>query len=404
MKNVERISDDTFRLTVCAGYEGGKQKRFRRTVKVPAGKTEKAQTRFLESELAKFKAEVERGEGIEKQITLARFAEMWMDDHVKGGGASPVTVSGYQAMLDLHILPALGGLRLDKITPHTITRFYNELSQKPSKRGGTISQRYVRDVHIVLRAMLNVAVKWGYLAHSPLVNVAAPRSDTKRPKVYDEAECARLLEMLEGAPITYRTAITLTLFTGMRKGEVAGLDWTQVNFEKAKVYVAQEAVYVAGEGVVLKSPKTDAGTRAITIPQEAVDALRALRRHQAALKLASRNMWTDTGAVFVNSDTGARLHPDTIPGWFRDFLKRNGMEHIRFHALRHTGASLSIALGESDTAVALRLGHTSANTTRSIYAQAFKEREASTAERMAEAIRGANKPKIQRVNPEINPE
>lgn len=388
IKNVEWLTENSVRLTVHCGYENRKQRKFRTTLKIPEGKTLLAKVRFIETEYAKFRAEVERGEVAEKQITVEKFAALWMQDDVKARGLSPVTVSGYENFLQAHILPALGKTRLDRLTPHTITRFYNELAKKPGRNGKPISSRYVCNVHGVLRTMLNVAVRWGYLTRNPVDAATPPRSDTQRPDIYDLPKCRALLDALAEEPVTYRAAILLTLFTGMRKGEVAGLDWKNVDLEEGRVRIVQEAVYLGKQGVALKAPKTTAGQRTVTIPAIVITELKALKRWQAEKRLLAGNAWQNSGAVFIG-ELGARLHPDTIPGWFAKFLARKGLPHIRFHALRHTIASIMIDLGESDVAVALRLGHTNANTTRAIYAQAFKAREASTAERAADAILNA---------------
>ena len=147
IKNVEWLTENSVRLTVPCGYENGKQRKFRTTLKIPEGKTPLAKVRFIETEYTKFRAKVERGEVAEKQITVEKFAALWMRDDVKARNLSPVTVSGYENFLQAHILPALGKTRLDRLTPHTITRFYNELAKKPGRNGKPISSRYVCNVH-----------------------------------------------------------------------------------------------------------------------------------------------------------------------------------------------------------------------------------------------------------------
>lgn len=176
IKNVEWLTENSVRLTVPCGYENGKQRKFRTTLKIPEGKTPLAKVRFIETEYAKFRAKVERGEAAEKQITVEKFAALWMQDDVKARNLSPVTVSGYDNLLQAHILPALGKTRLDRLTPHIVTRFYNELAKKPGRNGKPISSRYVCNVHGALRTMLNVAVRWGYLTRNPVDAATPPRN------------------------------------------------------------------------------------------------------------------------------------------------------------------------------------------------------------------------------------
>lgn len=123
------------------------------------------------------------------------------------------------------------------------------------------------------------------------------------------------------------------------RAEIAGLSWQDIRLEEALLCVSQNAVYVPGEGVVLKAPKTQARTRVIFLPHYMVPMLYQLRAEQSKARLLLGGKWVDSGAAMAAYD-GERIHPDTLPKWFSKFLDANGLPHICFHDMRHTGISL----------------------------------------------------------------
>ncbi len=383
---IQRRGASSYRLMVSHGYFNGKQQRYYRTIDLPGSMTERAQIKEAERQRALFLAEIERGDvTLSHQMSVAQFAKDWMDLDVKMKGLSAVTINDYQRTLDTRIIPYLGGEKLHKLSPLTISRFLNELLQLPSARGGRIATRSVLHVFGVLRTMLNMAVRWGFMAKNPALLVNPPRSDTKEAAIYDEEQCRTLLKALEGAPIQYRAAVALALFSQIRKGELAGLDWKQVDLSDGTISICQSAVYVAGQGVIIKQPKTRAGVRKIVVPKYVVNLLKSLKRSQAEDRMRLGELWQQSGAVFL-AWNGLRIHPDTVPNWFADFLKTNHLPKIRFHALRHTGASLLIAEGEDVTTVSRRLGHADAHTTLKIYAHAFVKKDVGASARLESAL------------------
>lgn len=172
--------------------------------------------------------------------------------------------------------------------------------------------------------------------------------------------------------LQWRALITLALFTQMRRGELIGLDWSQIDLEKKTLTVTKSMYYLPGKGVFEKPPKTQSSIRPIVLSATALAPLRELRKEQMERKLALGDKWIESGAVFVQWN-GQRLHVDTATKWFPRFLKRAGLPHIRFHDLRHTGASMLIAAGLDIQTVKRRLGHARASTTLDIYGHAFAE-------------------------------
>lgn len=164
---------------------------------------------------------------------------------------------------------------------------------------------------------------------------------------------------------------------------MVGLDWSAVNGDT--IQIKQAAVYVPGEGIKLKPPKTASGVRSVTVPPMVCDALRRWKAEQNEQRLKLGEFWHNSGAVFTQWD-GQRMHPDTPTRWFDKFLKRHELPHIRLHDLRHTGASLLIASGMDIETVKKRLGHSKASTTLDIYAHAYEHNDRRAADALEKIL------------------
>ena len=286
-------------------------------------------------------------------------------------GLSPRTVLGYEGLLDSQILPTLGHIKLQDITAATLNRFYVKVENAPSKKTGrTISGTYAAKYHAALRTMLNCAVKWDYISTNPAYKADPPKPDTQEFKVYDDVQSLALLDALDSEPITWRTMMTLALFSQMRRGELIALNWSDVTGDV--LHVTRNAVYTPEQGMILKSPKTAAGKRMISLPSPVVQCLKDLRIHQLQERMKLGETWADEDAVFTQWN-GARMHIDTPTKWFSKFLDRHELPRIRLHDLRHTGASLLISQGLDVETVKQRLGHARASTTMNIYGHAYQK-------------------------------
>lgn len=239
--------------------------------------------------------------------------------------------------------------------------------------------------HRFLSSVLETAVQWQYIPSNPCDRVKAPKVERHETSYLDEEQAVRLIEALENEPEQYQTMILLLLNTGLRRGELCGLEWRDVDLDAGTLSVRRNVVYLAGRGITEGTPKTNSSARTIKMPDSCIPLLKRHRAWQAEKRLSVGDQWEDTGKIFTTWN-GRTIHPDTLTGWFADFVKRQGLPHITIHGLRHTNATLLIAAGTNLRTVSGRLGHAQASTTANIYAHAIQSADAAAAETLGEIL------------------
>jgi integrase len=245
------------------------------------------------------------------------------------------------------------------------------------KGGRPLSARTVQAIHMTIRKALGDAARWGMTVRNVAELASPPRPRRVEMQTWTAEELRAFLEHVEGERLY--AVWMLAASTGMRRGEVLGLRWRDVDLDRARVSVRQTLV-LAGRQVVTSEPKTSRGRRSIALDPRTVSALRAWRRAQAAERLAWGSAWADSGLVFTRED-GTPIHPEWLSDAFEWRVKVAGLPRIRFHDLRHTHASLGLAAGIPVKVMSERLGHTSSSFTADAYQHvtpALEEQAAST--------------------------
>lgn len=195
------------------------------------------------------------------------------------------------------------------------------------------------------------------------------------------------MDKLAEAPLKHRTGVALGLLCQMRLCEIGGLNWDDVDFDKATLRVERSAVCAKDKGVVIKSTKTEAGRRVISLPDDVIVLLRKLKAEQAQHRLLLGDKWEESNAVFVQWN-GHRQHPRTLSAWFQKFLKQHDLPKIRFHDLRHSGASFLLnIMGMPTQIVTDRLGHSSASVTLAFYSHGYEEKDRAAADGLGALLR-----------------
>jgi integrase len=238
--------------------------------------------------------------------------------------------------LDLHILPVLGKMRLQNILPAHIRQLYL-LMQSEGKGARTIQL-----VHVTLHCALEQAVKEGLLGRNPVDAVERPRVETMQFKVLTVEQARQFLITAESSP--YEAIFYLALTTSMRKGELLGLMWSDLDWEKGVLLVQRQLLSGSGRRLELAPPKTKAGYRAIKLGQGALARLDAHRKRQAAARAFAGENWQENGLMFTSS-IGTFLDQSKVSKEFKRLLQAAGLPDIRFHDLRHTSISLLLELG-----------------------------------------------------------
>jgi len=238
----------------------------------------------------------------------------------------------------------------------------------------------IHTYHSVLSAVLFRAVKWGCIKENPAARADLPSIANRKAKYLEEDEARLLLDLLHNEPIKWRAIVTFDLLSGLRRGELAGLRWEDVDEDEQTIIIRQTANYVPGRGVYTDTPKTAESFRTIRLSKSAFLLLREYKKMQDAQKEALGDAWEDTDGRVFTTDSGAPMFPDSISQWFGKFIERSGLPKVTLHSLRHTYASLMIAEGAPLVVVSRQLGHAQASTTANIYAHVIKSAEAKAAQ------------------------
>jgi integrase len=370
--SIEKRGKNSYRLSCLAGYNL-QGKPIKKTKTVHGTKKE------AEIELAKFVADVQNGMVIEgKSLKFSEFTEIWKRDY-GSKELAPSTYKRYCRMLETRLLPYFGHFYVNKIKPTDIMQFYDLLSKdtqlvrKKDNDGNKtlkpLSGKTILEHHRLLRAMLHKAVYWQVIVSNPAERVQPPKAKKPKRKYYDDDQCKILLENLEQLDeeqIKYKTAIILTVFTGVRLGELMGLEWNDIDFRNGIVSINRSSQYLADKGVFTKVPKTESSIREVAIPDFVISLLEEYKLWYEEQKSLYGELWINSNRLFVQAD-GKPMHPSTISKWFVKFIGQIGLPVINFHGLRHTNATLLIAQNIDVAVVAARLGHAQITTTFNFY-------------------------------------
>jgi integrase len=290
----------------------------------------------------------------------------------------PGTWVEYRRKVDTHLIPALGQVPLQQLTTAMLNAHYQQLLA-----GGT-GARTVQYVHATIRKALNDAVRWGLLVRNPAQHAAPPRPRRGELRTWTADELRRFLDGLQDERLY--AAWRLAALTGMRRGEVLGLRWADLDLDGAWLSVRQTLIVVDNHPQ-LSQPKTARGGRRVALDPGTVASLRVHHKAQAAERLAAGPTWTHSDLVFSRQD-GALLHPEYIRRQFERHIDRAGLPRIRFHDLRHTHATLALQAGVHPKVVSERLGHTTVALTLDIYSHAIPAMQQEAAVTIAGLISG----------------
>jgi integrase len=370
--SIEKRGKNSYRLIVSEGFTlNGKPLIHRKTIH---GTKKEA-----EVELAKFVTEVQNGLVIDgKSLRFSEFTEIWKRDY-GSKELAPSTYKRYCRMLETRLLPYFGHFYINKIKPTDIMRFYDLLekdTQLVRKKGNNgkktlkpLSGKTILEHHRLLRAMLHKAVYWQLIVNNPAERVQPPRARKPKRRSYDDEQTKILLENLEqlsNEEIKYKVAIILTVFTGVRLGELMGLEWQDVDFKNGIISINRSSQYLSDMGVFTKVPKTESSIREIAIPEFIISLLEEYKLWYEDQKSIYGELWANSDRLFVQAD-GKPMHPSTISKWFVKYVAQIGLPVINFHGLRHTNASLLVAQNVDIAVVSARLGHAQISTTLDFY-------------------------------------
>jgi integrase len=353
---------------------GAPGKTKRRYVQEWGFKTAKEAKEARDAATKKYKGQ---GERFFDKTTVGEFLTDWMDRQERQGELRPSTARMYRSYLVKDIVPALGDRRLVKLTRNDVAVFVDGL--RDAGRGATT----VRRIHATLSSALSSAVKRGLLDYNPASKADLPDAEHDRVKVWGRDETLRFLE----AAHEHRLGdlFEVAIMTGLRRGELCGLMWEDVDLVGGRITVRRNLVQV-GSAALEGQPKTTAGERSVGIPAHVVDLLAKLKDRQDAEREAWGEAYQDSGRVFTYED-GRQLRPGYPSKVLEVLVKRLGLPPMRFHDLRHLFASIQLDAGTPMAMVSKLMGHSTIAITADLYSHLMDDAAARAAEAAAAWLR-----------------
>ncbi len=316
-----------------------------------------------------------RGAGVlatGEDLTVGAYLSRWLA-HARGRVRAK-TYEGYEALIRLYAVPALETIPLALLTPMQVQHLYDEtLSGSPSR--APVGAGTVLNLHLVLTQALGQAVRWGLLGSNPAKGAQPPRPRRPELAVVTAELASRFLAATAGTRLELPAAIAIA--TGMRRGEILGLRWDDLD-EGLTLAQVRRTLQSTGGRLVFESPKTNRSRRAVALPEFLRPYLLRQREDQTRRREASGDGWREHGVV-VDQGDGAPLNPGTLSAGWVKFLRTSGLPHVRFHDLRHAHATLMLLKGVHPKIVSERLGHASVGITLDTYSHVLPSMQTEAA-------------------------
>ena len=376
--NIRKRDDGRWEGRYTNGFDPKTGKMIRKSV---YGKTQKE----VRLKLARITTEIDDGTYIEpNSIKLSEWLQIWLRDYI--GNVKPSTVKSYTDHVNLNIIPYIGKTQLTKLSPAMIQSMYNTLQRQKG-----LSAKTIKNVHGVLHRALTQAQKMGYIRLNPLNAVTLPRIEKPQIKPMEEEDLTRFLRAIKGNP--YEQVFFVTVFTGLRQGEVLGLTWDCVNFEQNTLFInKQHGKVKGGKEYVFSSLKNDK-PRMIVAADGVMGALKKQKANQQHWAEVAGEAWNNADNLVFTTELGRYLSNQTVYLAFKKVVKSLGQENVRFHDLRHTFAVNSLKAGDDIKTVQENLGHHTASFTLDVYAHVtsgMKHESANRMEQYLQRVTGQN--------------
>ena len=359
-----RRKDGVWTGAVSLGYDAnGKRKR-----RYVYAKTQRECRRKLDE----VRRQHAQGVAVDETQTVAAFLERWL--HEKATQVQPRTVEIYAGLVKKHIVPYIGRRKLASLKPLHIQQMVTAINTTP---GAATANKARRALHGALKQ----AVRWQLIARNPVEAVDPVKEAEKELRLWTFEETATFLDAARGHRLY--AAFYLALGTGLRRGELLGLFWTDLKGDQ--LHIRRSLTKGDKSGVVWTQPKTRAGSRIVTVPQDALDVLEEHRKRQEAERAQLGDMWERTDLVFA-SGFGDVITPVSFQHQWTKLQKAAGVPHMRLHDLRHLHVSLLVRRGLDPRTIADRIGHTDASFTLRRYSHMFAEHRSAGAVNIRELL------------------
>ena len=400
MANIQKKPNGTFLIRVSNGMKNGKQQLVTTIYKAPTGSTPAMAQRAAEKYAVLFEELVHSGgyeKKCEKNNNLRSRRRMTIEEFVQDHyypsiqkHLSPNTCRTYELIIDSLILPSFGRVELEDVDSTHIQRFVDFLSTPEARANGDrgLSPASVKRYSTVFSSIITEAWKQKFIESNPIGKnyIHYPKVVQPKLEAYSDNEVEDFMEALQEEDIRTRALLTLAITSGLRRGELVGLMWDDIDFDKNIITVSRSAYKPKGEEQRVKSTKSLSSNRTVYIPESCAATLYALKIDQAREKREARDLWVDSGFVFTDK-YGKNMSIYAPTRICAEVQERHGLRHLKLHGLRHTCGSLMVEHGVDPETVKTVLGHESLKTTNR-YLHPYAESMKAASEKMEGIIRG----------------
>jgi len=367
-----------YTITVSCGYDtSGKQIKQFMTYK-PTATTPKQIEKEVQKQAVIFEEACKQGQVVTAAIKFENFANDWLEN-VAALNLKAMTLSNYRNVYSKVVNKAIGHMKLDKIKHEHIQKFINDLSVGGKYREHKLSSKSIKNYVCFISGVFEYAKKKQVITFNPCSTVTLPREEIKEKEIYSVAEMQNILELLnheDKKDFQFAVYFKLAVYTGFRRGEMLGLEFKDIDFDRQIISVKRTSNYTKEKGVYTDSPKTKTSYRTLKLPLEIMELLRHYKEHQAEYAESIGDLWEDHDRLFTTWD-GKPMFITTPRHYFEQFCKRNGIRYLNLHSMRHFNASAMIQAGVDVKAVQNSLGHSVASTTLNLYCHAFQAAQAA---------------------------
>lgn len=369
--SIRKRPDGRWEGTYCAGYDTKTGKLLRKSV---YGKTQKE----VRQALAKVTTEIDEGNYVApSKLPLSKWLESWISDYTMN--LKPATRAAYQQHIRVHLKPYIGDIILGQLSTADIQSLYSKLLNEME-----LSPKTVKNVHGVLHRALEQAKKIGYIRINPSDAAITPRVEKKQVDALEADDVSVFLRAINGTKYEY--PLFVAVFTGLRQGELLGLTWDCVDFNRGLLLINKQHNRAKGEKEFRFSSLKNDKIRTLTPADEVMDILRKQQRKQEMWKKQFGSEWSNPDNLVFTTETGRFIHNVILYQNFKRIMAKLGKPDLRFHDLRHTYAVNSLRAGDDIKTVQENLGHATAAFTLSTYAHATPGMKRESANRMSQFI------------------
>lgn len=380
--NITTMKDGRIQGRMMIGYDPVTAKPIRKAV---YGKSQKE----VRDKLKDVRAQLDTGKvtATRKKVTFDECLDQWLENDIKPR-LRITTLDNYTAIVNNHIRPMLGGKLLHKLKREDFERLLRQKSEGSADGEGKKSSSTVGLIYLICKQALDYARDHGFVSHNLIEGIALPRKVSKEKNPFNEDEAKLFLRTIRQDRLF--AAFYLLLVSGIRRGELLALRWSDVDLDGKRFSIYRSLVKSNSQGPVMAEPKTKSSRRMIPLKAEAVEVLGQHKGQQDSEKEILGAIYQDADLIFCRED-GSVIHPDTLTHKMYRLVKESGLERRCVHDLRHTFATMMLSKDMHPKIAQEILGHSKVSTTLDIYSHVMPGIKEKAMERLGAMLDGPEK-------------